>query len=141
MTVALEQSDAEGVNGAEESAIERGQNFHRDAGLQNVGASALLHLVGGAIGERHDHELRQPIARLFALRNLDDAIGDRACFSGTGRRHNREIFAQLRNKAFAIRLIDRLVHDRSSSSSVNAGCVNTHFSSKNSLSIGRVASG
>src|SRR5207302_11341925 len=102
---------------------------------------ACLIVATAAISDRHDDELGQPIARLFALCILDDAVGDGASFSGAGCGHDREIFVQLGNETFAIRLIDRFAHDRSSSSSANAGCVSTHFSSKNSLSIGSVASG
>ena len=41
VAVALEQTNAEGVNGAEECAVKCGQDFDRNACLQNFGARAL----------------------------------------------------------------------------------------------------
>src|SRR5438552_2356311 len=141
MAVSFEQSYAEAVDRTEKGAIERSQYLERNACLQHLGACALLHLVRCAISERDDHELKQPVARIFAFCDMDNAIGNRPRFARARGCDNGKIPVQLGKEAFAVRLIDRLVHDQSSSSSAKARWVSTHFPSRNSLSIGSVARG
>src|ERR1700730_12268151 len=126
------------MNGAEEGAIKRSQDFQRNSGPQDFGPRALLHFVRGAVGKCHDRELREPIPRICAPGDLHDPVGDCSGFSRTGGGSNGEVFVQLLYKPFATRLIDRLVHERLSSSAAKGGWVCTHFSSRNSLSIGSV---
>ncbi len=59
VAVIVQELEAEGVNGAEPGAIEGRENFRRGSAAQNLFARALLHFIGGAIGESDDDEARQ----------------------------------------------------------------------------------
>ncbi len=57
MSVRCEQLYAEAVNRTKVSAIERLDDFQGKSGLENPLASALLHLIGGAVGVGDDDQL------------------------------------------------------------------------------------
>ena len=86
VAVTFQQPNAEAVDGAEKSAIERGQKIERNTGSQNLRACALLHLVRGAVCERDYDKLGKTFLGMSILRDLHNSICDCARFAGTGRR-------------------------------------------------------
>jgi hypothetical protein len=70
------------MNRSEKRAAERFHGVQRQFGFEDLLARSLLHFIGSAIRVSDDHELRQPFeSALWTSRDLDDPIGDRACFT------------------------------------------------------------
>src|SRR5438132_4312267 len=72
MTVRLQQPHTKTVDRSEEGAIKRAQHIKRNTGSQNFGASALLHFVCGAIGERHHYQLWQHLVCVIRKRDFNN---------------------------------------------------------------------
>ena len=101
MSVGREQLHAEAVDRAEESAVERLDDFQGEPGLEDALPGALLHLIGGAIGVGDNHELRQAFEGERAAREFDDPIGDRPRLARTGRGDDRKIPIQRAGETFS----------------------------------------
>src|SRR5207249_7103269 len=112
-----EQFHAESMNRSEKPASERFHGFQRQFGIEDLLSRSLLHFIGSAIRVGDDDELRQPFERtLWTSRDLDDAIGDRACLARPGRSDDREIAVQLTSKSLPHCFVGNRSHFTSSSS-------------------------
>ena len=138
MPVLAEKLHAKAVDRAEERAVKRSQNIERDARVEDALARALLHLVGGAIGESDDDERGQQILGARVAGDGGDAIGDGARLAAASRCDDGKISIKVGDEAVALRLIDRRFHWEAS---LNAGWVCSHFCSSTSSSMASVASG
>src|SRR5882724_5362628 len=122
------------MNRSKKRATERLHGFQRQPGFEDSLSRSLLHFIGSAIRVGNDHELRQRFERtLWTARDVDDPIGDRACFSRAGRSDDREIAVQFAGKSLSRSFVGNRRHFTSSSSSTNAGWVSAHFALSRSV--------
>ncbi len=110
VAVIIQEFEAEGVDGAEPRAVKSGENFRGGTAAQEFFARALLHLIRRAISEGENDETRQRGERIGRLRELHDAICDRASFAGTSCRDDGEIALQFRRKTKTLGVIVRRIH-------------------------------
>src|SRR4029453_7787238 len=131
------------MNRSKKRATERLHGFQRQPSFEDSLSRSLLHFIGRAIRVGNNHELRQRFERtLWTAPDVDDSIGDRACFPRAGRSDDREIAVQFASKSLSRAFVDNRRHfTSSSSSSTNAGWVSAHFALSRSVSIGKVARG
>src|SRR6266550_6376315 len=142
MTEVGQKFHAEGMDCAEEGAVERRLHFLSQIFLEQSLPGALLHFVRRTIGESDDDQTRQNFHGVRRTRDRQNALRDRSGFAGTRRCDYRKIAVQVAGKTSAYTFVARLHHvSHSSFSRTSAGWVSAHLSSKMSLSIGNVASG
>ena len=81
-----EELHAKRVDSSKKRATERFYGFERKPGFEDPLPRPLLHFIGGAVRVSDNHKLGQPFKRMLSIfRHLNDAVGDRARFSGAGR--------------------------------------------------------
>src|SRR5438094_10163936 len=115
------------MNRSEKRTSERFHGVQRQFGFEDLLARSLLHFIGSAIRVSDDHELRQPFeSALWTSRDLDDPIGDRACFARPGRGDDREIAAQYVSKSLPRCFGGNGRDFAARSSSTNAGLLSAH---------------
>jgi hypothetical protein len=93
------------VNRAEEGSIESAHHFGRKFVFENFLASALLHLVRGAIRKSYDNETGQDISRVWGAGDLQNAICDGARLPRTGRRYHGKITIEFIRESTPVGLV------------------------------------
>ena len=130
VAVRCEEFHAKRVDRSKKRATERFHGFERKAGFENSLPCTLLHFVSGSVRVSDNHKLWQPFkGALSILRHLNDAVGNRARFTGAGGSDHRKIAIQIARKSLSRGFVGNRRHFASSSSlTVKARCVSAHFS-------------
>jgi hypothetical protein len=105
VAIVVQQLETKGVNGSKPGAVECRQDFGLRFRKKNLGPRALLHFIGGAIGEGEDNETRQHLLGIAGLREPRYAIGHGTGFSGARRRDHGKIPVERLGKTITGRLV------------------------------------